>query len=328
MNGRQSTSTDLSNEKENNSRIGWSSETKEFRSPHSYPTLPYRTYLLTYVKHELFVLQKKKLQRDTTKGHPSPSPLRCVRSARERPIKIMSTAAPRPFLLDELDDHLDPDLDEDLRRMSFETMNALDSLTDEVDAMEQKVESASKQPKMKVRSSSFGEEDGGEVLGDGRRDASISEQQGQKESRTLSLRHIDDVVLSEGEDDDDGMSLDGSIARELDDLRMVAQEIEKELQFQDSGTMEEAMASLQNPVVDDDPTRRILTSDDHEIIRRVLYDDMKNYEPKNSWEHFMKRYHLEGFRDRDKTYGLSALCTVVWSIVIFLVAQVKYGEML
>ena len=92
----------------------------------------------------------------------------------------MSTAAPRPFLLDELDDHLDPDLDEDLRRMSFETMNALDSLTDEVDAMEQKVESASKQPKLKVRSS-FGEEDGGEVMGDGRRDASISEQQGQKE---------------------------------------------------------------------------------------------------------------------------------------------------
>jgi hypothetical protein len=233
----------------------------------------------------------------------------------------MSTAAPpeRPFLLlDELDDHLDPDLDEDLRRMSFETMNALDSLTDEVDAMEQKVESASKQPKLKVVR-------GGGISGDGRRDDSTGEQ-GPNESRTGSLRHIDEVVLSDGEDDD-GMSLDGSIARELDDLRMVAHEIERELQFQDSGTMEEAMARLQNPVVDD-PTRRILTSDDHEIIRRVLYDDMKNYEPKNAWEHFMKRYHLEGLSDRDKTYGLSAFCTVVWSIVLFLVLQVKYGEML
>jgi hypothetical protein len=227
------------------------------------------------------------------------------------------------------EDHNDLlDLDDDLLRLSAATLSALESITDEVDAMEQKVDSASKKKKKKSTKhrSSFDEEsdssgDGGIVYG-------IAGKQGEEMNPT-SLRHIDDIELSDDEHDDsmslDG-SLDGSIAVELDALRMVAQEIEKELQFQDSETMKEAMESLQNRA--DDPTKRILTSDDHEIIRRALFDEMTNYEPKNAWERFMKRYQLEGLSDQDKTYALTALCAVVWSFVIYLVFQVKYGEII
>jgi len=269
----------------------------------------------------------------------------CVVSFVSDPSIIMTmpaTVSPTPdrsFLMDELDDHLDPDLDEDLRRLSFETMNSLQSIADEVDAMERKVDSASKLQRQRSRSNQSSPQAGG--VGGGEKEEvgnNSSEQHLISPAGTSSLKHIDDMDIP-GEEDEmsfdgslDGMSLDGSIARELDALRTVAKEIEKELQFEDDDSMLEAINKITQDAAAattaDDVQKRILTSDDHKIIQRALLDEMKNYEPKNSWERFMKRYHLEGLSDQDKTYALTALCTVIWSMVLSLVYQVKYGEML
>lgn len=208
---------------------------------------------------------------------------------------------------------------DDLQRMSAAALSALESITDEVDAMEKK----GKANKPKVERPSLGDHF---KAAEKKKSSPVTPSPRQDSS---SIKHIDDVELSddEGGNDDDmsyDMSLDGSIANELDALRVVAQEIEKELQTQDGQTMEKAIESLEKNA--DDPKKRMLTSDDKEIIRKALVDEMKKYEPKNAWERFMKRYQLEGLSEQDRTYALATLCTLVWSIVLRLLFKVKYGE--
>lgn len=218
---------------------------------------------------------------------------------------------------------IDLDFDRELQRMSAAAINALESITDEVDALERRA-SASK-PKSKPLS-----------LEEHFQSTSIMAEKKQSplapsanSLQSSFVQHIDDIQVSDDEDgEEDNMSydtsLDGSIARELDALRAVTQEIERELQSEDGQTMQKAIESLE---ASDDPKNRILTSDDKEIIRQALLDEMKKYEPKNAWERFMKRYQLEGLSEQDKMYGLVLLCTMVWLKVFYLLYQVKYGEM-
>ena len=202
-------------------------------------------------------------------------------------------------------------------------MSALESITGEVDAIDKKPS------KPKNRSVSLADHFGAEE----KKSKPVTPSPREVSS---TLKHIDELDLSDdeddsGHDDDDDeddnlsydMSLDGSIAGELDALRVVAKEIEKELQDQDGQTMQKAIESLENS---DDPKKRILTSDDQEIIRKALLDEMRKYEPKNGFERFMKRYRLEGLNEQDKTYALATMCTIVWSIVFRLIFKVKYGE--
>ncbi len=216
---------------------------------------------------------------------------------------------------------IDLDFDNDLQRMSAAAMSALESITDEVDAIERKASFSKQKPKALSLDEHF--------QSTSRADKKTSPLVPSTTARQSSMQHIDDIEVSDDdhEDEDDNMSfdasMDGSIARELGALRAVAQEIERELQHEDGQTMQKAIESLENP---DDPKTRILTSDDREIIRKALLDEVKKYEPKNAWERFMKRYQLEGLSEEDKTYALATICTIVWLKVFHLLYQVKYGE--
>lgn len=216
----------------------------------------------------------------------------------------------------ESSDHFsDLDIDGDFQRLSA----ALDSITDEVDAIERKSKSSKPQAQKISLGDHFQSSDGDSQSSDPPLGASKT-----------SIKHIDDIQLSDDDDDDDDdmsydPSLDGSIAGELDALRLVAQEIERELQDQDGVTMQMAIENIEKN--SDDPKNRILTSDDHEIIRKALLDEVKKYEPKNGWERFMKRYQLDGISEQDKTYALTTVCTLIWSIVFRLLYKVTFGEM-
>jgi hypothetical protein len=213
----------------------------------------------------------------------------------------------------------DLDLDGDLQRLSAAAMSALDSLTNEVDAIEGK----SKPSKPQAQSVYLDD-----PLQSGGYETDSSDVDPHPVQSQSSIKHIDDIQFSDDEDEDDDMSydasLDGSIAGELDALRSVAQEIERELQDQDGQTMQKAIERLENS---DNPKHHFLTSDDHEIIRNALLEEIKKYEPKNAWERFMKRYQLEGTSEQDKTYALATICTLIWSIVFRLFYKVKFGEL-
>ena len=218
-------------------------------------------------------------------------------------------------------DHLDSDLDFDgsLARMSAAAMSALESITDEVEAIERKASKSVSPPKNSRAQQQTSSDSKSE---------SYNVDQTLEDSAT-SIKHIDDIELSDNNDDDDDMSfdasLDGSIMGELTALRSVAQEIERELQDQDGHTMRTAIESLEKNA--DDQRNRVLTSDDHEIIRKVLLEEVKKYEPKNGWERFLKRYQLEGISEQDKTYALATICTFTWSIVFRLLYKVTFGEL-
>ena len=222
---------------------------------------------------------------------------------------------------------IDLDFDRELQRMSAAAIHALEAITDEVDALERRASVS----KAKTKPPSLDEHFQSTSATTAEKKQSPLDPSPNARQSSL-IQHIDDIQLSdeEGEDEmeDDNMSydtsLDGSIARELDALRAVTQEIERELQNEDGQTMQKAIESLETS---DDPKNRILTSDDKEIIRQALLDEMKKYEPKNAWERFMKRYQLEGLSEQDKMYGLAVLCTIVWLKVFYLLYQVIYGEM-
>lgn len=219
---------------------------------------------------------------------------------------------------------IDLDFDRELQRMSAAAISALDSITDEVDALERKASAS--QAKAKPLPSLEEHFESSSTMAEKKQSPLAPSPNGRQSS---FVPHIDDIQVSDEEEvDDDNMSydpsLDGSIARELDALRAVTEEIERELQNEDGHTMQKAIESLE---ASEDPKNRILTSDDKEIIRQALLDEVKKYEPKNAWERFMKRYQLEGLSEQDKMYGLVTLCTIVWLRVFNLLYQVKYGEM-
>mmetsp|Transcript_88799 Transcript_88799/g.256101 ORF Transcript_88799/g.256101 Transcript_88799/m.256101 type:complete len:238 (-) Transcript_88799:314-1027(-) len=215
-------------------------------------------------------------------------------------------------------------LDEDLKKMSAAAMSALESIQDEVDAIEKKGKghaSDDEKPVVSEQKKGTAKNSKIDIMGP----ASTEETDPDQGESQSSLKHIDDTTIPGDDEDHDSLSLDGSIMGELDALRTVALEIERELKDQDGHTMQKAIDSLESS---DDPKKRVLTSDDQEIIRRVLLDEMKKYEAKNAWERFVKRYHLEGFNERDKIYALSTACVVIWSVVIRLLYKVSYGQMI
>jgi hypothetical protein len=215
---------------------------------------------------------------------------------------------------DDVSEHSDIDIDNidiHLHRMSVDAMKILESITDEVNEIGKG--NSSRDPSSSPPSKKGKLEPS--MMSDGK---PVTPSPDQKP------RHMDDLDLGgDDDDDDDDMSDDGSLAQELSALRSVAMEIERELSTQDVGTMQKAISGIESS---SDPRKRMLNSDDKEIIRRILDDEMKKYVPKNSWERFMKRYHLEGISEQDKTYFLAPICTLVCSIFIRLVYKVMYGE--
>ena len=200
--------------------------------------------------------------------------------------------------MSENDDHSDIDIDFDVRQMSLDAMKILESLSDEVNEIEKS------SAKNRSRSASPSSSSKGSFRDDKKLDADIAEGTKVTPSPTKKYQNINDIDLGDDDDEDDDYSIsDDSITKELDVLAAVTREIERELATQDTHTMRKAMLNVE---ASPDPRKSMLDSDDKEIIQKILDDELRNYEPKNAMERFLKRYQIEGFSMQEKTYFLSA----------------------
>jgi hypothetical protein len=138
----------------------------------------------------------------------------------------------------------------------------------------------------------------------------------------FSFRDKDD-----SNNDEDDMSDDESIVKELYALREVTREIEREIKSQNTESMQDAIAQIeQSP--DDTKLKKLITSDDKEIIRRILEDEMKKNQPKNAIEGFVHRYNLygPGAGGEELNIPLLAVTVAIWAIVIGLLVKTMYFE--
>jgi hypothetical protein len=217
-------------------------------------------------------------------------------------------------LSEDLSEH--SDINEDIRRMSMDTMKFLDSMSKST-----KSPSRTSQRSSSVSPSSHQDGDN--------HDDMITPTDGSKQviASSPKIKNIDDLEIDSDDDDDDyddDMSL-SSMTNELSALVAVTKEIERELSNEDSRTMMEAMSKLEkspDPVV-----KRILGSDDREIIRRVLEEEMKKASiPKNDFERFLKTYRVDDLMEPSTTNFLAGTAALVWSIVFGLFLRVMYAE--
>jgi hypothetical protein len=210
------------------------------------------------------------------------------------------------------------DINEDIRRMSMDTMKFLDSITDDVAELSK----STKSPSRTSRSVSPSSHQDGD-----NHDGVMTPTNGSKQGIAPSskIKSIHDLEIDGDDDDDDDDMSFSSMTNELSALIAVTKEIERELSTQDSQTMMEAMSKLEkspDPVV-----KRILGSDDKEIIRRVLEEEMKKVSvPKNDFERFLKTYRVDNLTEPNTTKFLAGSAALVWSIVFGLILRVMYGE--
>jgi hypothetical protein len=213
------------------------------------------------------------------------------------------------------------DIDEDIRRMSMDAMKFLDSMTLDVAELSKSTKSPSRTPQRPRSVSPSSHQDG-----DSRHEI-MTPTDGSKQVITPSpkIKSIHDLEIDSDDDDyDDDISL-SSLTNELSALVAVTKEIERELSNQDSGTMKEAMSKLEKSP---DPVLKLmLGSDDKEIIRRVLEEEMKKISvPKNDFERFLKTYRVDELTEPNTTKFLAGTAGLVWSIVFGLLCRVMYAE--
>jgi hypothetical protein len=148
----------------------------------------------------------------------------------------------------------------------------------------------------------------------------IDKDQGKDSS--FSFRDKDD-----SNSDEDDMSDDESIVKELHALREVTREIERELKSQNAESMQDAIARIEQSS-DDTKLKKLMTSDDKEIIRRILEDEMKKNQPKNAIEGFVHQYNLygPGAGGEELNIPLLAVTVAIWAIVIGLLVKTMYFE--
>jgi hypothetical protein len=229
-------------------------------------------------------------------------------------------------LLDDISetDHSDADIDMDVRRMSMDAMKLLDSITDEVAGLENNSYKRS-------RSTSPASKDGSshtDLPHAGMHELSIdlSGSAGTKTNDRMRVTpspekfytNINDIEIDDEDSDDE------SITKELSALGLVSEEIERELRAQDRQSMKEAMSRIQTSP--DPVPRRLLGSEDKEIIQRILDEEMKKWVPKTGVERFIKRYQMEGLTSQETTIFLGSMASLVWSIVFGLVFKVMHAE--
>jgi hypothetical protein len=154
----------------------------------------------------------------------------------------------------------------------------------------------------------------------------LSETAGTKTNNQVSVTpspekyyvNINDIEIDDEDSDDE------SIVKELSALGLVTKEIERELSTQDTQSMQAAMSRIQTSP--DPVPRRLLGSEDKEIIQRILDEEMKKWEPKTGLERFIKKYQTEGLTGQEMTIFLGSTATLVWSLVFGLVLKVMYDK--
>ena len=249
------------------------------------------------------------------------------------------------------------DVDIDIRRMSTDAMAILDSITDEVAEL-----TSSKKGRKRSNKRSSSKQKQGFSVRQVSPDASESSDEmvddlgphpdyhemAMLNPNTDALPGLDpslnplyggyeDDGDDDREDDDDDHGDDisddeslGSFAKELSALRTVTMQIERELKSQDVDTMRVAMSRIENSPGKASVKKQLLSTDDKEIIKRILEDEMEKekQKQKNALEAFIHNHGLygPGAGGEDLNYPLLGVAIAIWAIVIGLCVKVMFGE--
>lgn len=122
--------------------------------------------------------------------------------------------------------------------------------------------------------------------------------------------------------DDDDMSLDDSVATEMKVLKQVALELEKALNSQDIRMVQRAIERIGNS--SDPKLKNVLESDDKEIIRKILEDEMRKNEPVNFVGRYLYKCVMGTLSEEETCRFLVSFLVLMWSVVIFLAFPIKH----
>lgn len=243
----------------------------------------------------------------------------------------------QPVVVADDSEHSDVDVDMDidihLQRMSTDALAVLDSLRDEVAELSRDSSSrrlGGKSPRSRTASSSSeGELKEDNMTHSDNHDMTLKDLKKTKDDDDDTSLNLPGSFRDRDYDDDDDMSDDESIARELGALREVTREIERELKSQDADSMRDAISRIENSTDKANLRKQLMGSEDKEIIRKILEDEMKKDPPSNPIEGFIHTFGLygPGVGGRDLNYPLLAGAVAVWVVVIGLLVQVMNYDM-
>jgi hypothetical protein len=121
--------------------------------------------------------------------------------------------------------------------------------------------------------------------------------------------------------DDDDVSLDDSVSTEMKALKEVASELEKALKSQDIRIVQKAIERIGNST--DPKLKNVLESDDKEIIRRILDDELKKGEPSSIVKRYLYKCVTGTLSEGDTCRFLVTVIVLMWSVV-FVAVQFSY----
>ncbi|KAG7356583.1 hypothetical protein IV203_001269 [Nitzschia inconspicua] len=123
---------------------------------------------------------------------------------------------------------------------------------------------------------------------------------------------------------DDDLSLDDSLVNEMNALKQVALELERELNSTDLHTVQEAIERIGNS--DDPIIKSVLESDDKAIIRKIIDEEIQRNEPKQQVLRYLYKAFFNTLTEDETTRLLTAVAALVWSIVLGLLLRAMTVE--
>jgi hypothetical protein len=126
-----------------------------------------------------------------------------------------------------------------------------------------------------------------------------------------------DQHQSNHDHDDDEFSLDDSLVNEMNALKQVAFQLERELQSTDSRTVQKAIERIGNS--QDPKIKGILESEDKVIIRKILDEEIQKNEPQNTLLRYLYKAIMNTLTHDETTHLLVATVVVIWVIVLGLI---------
>ncbi|KAG7356225.1 hypothetical protein IV203_000911 [Nitzschia inconspicua] len=123
---------------------------------------------------------------------------------------------------------------------------------------------------------------------------------------------------------DDDLSLDDSLVNEMNALKQVAWELERELNSTDLHTVQEAIERIGNS--DDPKIKSVLESDDKAIIRKIIDEEIQRNEPKQQVLRYLYKAFFNTLTEDETTRLLTAVAALVWSIVLGLLLRAMTVE--
>lgn len=155
------------------------------------------------------------------------------------------------------------------------------------------------------------------------------------DSDAITIPTLDDIPTPKVDHDfrdhvpsehDDDLSLDDSLANEMNALKQVALELERELQSTDSQTVQKAIERIGNS--QDPKVKGILESEDKAIIRKILDEEIQRNEPENKLLRYLYRAVMNTLTEDETTHLLVASAVVVWAIVVGLIYRAMTVEVI